>query len=541
MRWREAFSATVYALSQAYDDRLPVASMDLAVPTPWVACTSEAGLGAAQIFTALGLEYTPAPAQEVGPWATTNTGGQPVVPASGAPAYASAPVPQQWNPGGPPYPPGPAYPPGSAYADAPRRVESAFPPADAVPPGAAGPTPGEVDDSAYADPPATPTTDTSIYVPGGAAPGTSAPAAGVPITPGSAPVSGGGYPTPGPAGPPVSGGGYPVPVSGGGYAQPISGPPVSGPPVSGPPGSAPAGYGAPTGYGQPPGGYAPAGPMPPAYALPGQQPAYGQAPAFGQQTAFGQTEPARAPRPYSAGEASWSLEEDEPAPAGVRMRWVIVVGLVALLAGIGGGIAVGTQLRGSSPAAAPSATPTPTPSLDLGLPARAPAEPGVEPPVNGGWPQTYPSFKPTDKLQAMPGATTGFGFDFQVPLNWTCQQTAHTNGYVKMTCNGGANVTGEVIVRHCPAPCMADQRTSLRKQEEAFGLTWVRSGPFASWADSNKIDGASRYGLVYVGFWRSVPEGPLNRELVFRMTSPVNRATELREVVNSIRDVTFTL
>jgi hypothetical protein len=269
--------------------------------------------------------------------------------------------------------------------------------------------------------------------------------------------------------------------------------------------------------------------MPPAYALPGQQ-----------QTGYGATEPAR-PRPFASGEPAWSMDEEEPAPAGLRMRWVIVVGLVALLAGIGGGIAVGTQLRGSSPAAAPTGTPSPTPSLDLGLSAQAPAEPGVEPPVTGGWPQSYPNFGGNEKTQTLAGAATGFGFDFAVPQNWTCQKTGQANGYVKMTCNGGADVSGEIIVRHCPAPCGADQRTQLRKHEEAFGLTWVRSGPFATWADSNKIDGASRYGLVYVGFWRSVAEGPLDRELVFRMTAPVKGSAALKEVVNSIRDVTFTL
>jgi hypothetical protein len=264
-------------------------------------------------------------------------------------------------------------------------------------------------------------------------------------------------------------------------------------------------------------------------------------PAVPQQTGFGPAEPTRSPRPFAASEPSWTLDDEEPAPAGVRIRWVIVVGLVALLAGIGGGIAVGTQLRGSTPVAAPTATPSPTPSLDLGLPAQPPAEPGVEPPVGGGWPSSYAKFKGSDKPQTLAGSATGLGFDIKVPQGWTCQPTGHTNAYAKLTCNGGPDLSGEVIMRYCPTPCTADRRTDLRKREEAFGLTWIRSGGFATFADSEKIDGAARYGLVYIGFWRSVPEDQIDREVVFRMTAPVSRANDLRKVVNSIRDETFTL
>jgi hypothetical protein len=49
-----------------------------------------------------------------------------------------------------------------------------------------------------------------------------------------------------------------------------------------------------------------------------------------------------------------------------------------------------------------------------------------------------------------------------------------------------------------------------------------------------QVDGAARYGLVFVTFWHSTPEAALDRELVFRMTAAPDRVDEVRKVANSI-------
>ncbi len=218
---------------------------------------------------------------------------------------------------------------------------------------------------------------------------------------------------------------------------------------------------------------------------------------------------------------------------------LVVATVVALLIGGAAGIVIGANVHHGTPAAGP--TPTPTPSLDLGLPTSPPVNPGVEPPISGGWPGNFARFRAADPTKTLASTSTGLGFDFEVPQGWDCTKQGKGSGYLKYTCGVGTTIGGDLIVRDCPSVCNADRRTAMRRVEEAWGLTWIRSGPFTTWAETTKVNGEARYGLVYIGYWRSVPEGPLDRQLVFRMTSAENQADELREVVNSIRDVTFTL
>lgn len=55
-RWRDAFAVTAAALARPADG-LPVLQADYSGTRPWVACRAEPGIGAAQVFVALGLAY----------------------------------------------------------------------------------------------------------------------------------------------------------------------------------------------------------------------------------------------------------------------------------------------------------------------------------------------------------------------------------------------------------------------------------------------------------------------------------------------------
>jgi hypothetical protein len=214
--------------------------------------------------------------------------------------------------------------------------------------------------------------------------------------------------------------------------------------------------------------------------------------------------------------------------------WVAVAAIVALALGTAGG-ALGTSLvnKGDDPVVDAS----PTEHLDLGLPSAAPSRPGVEPPRTGSWPD-WPKFQPADPATTM--NLSGVGFTFRVPVDWDCVQVARGSGFAHYTCGHLPEIGGDVIVRQCPSPCTDDRRIEMRTTEEAWGLRWIRSGRFVSFAATQQVDGAPRYGLVYVGYWRSVPEGPIDRQIVFRMTSPLEQADQVRKVINGIHSTTFT-
>jgi hypothetical protein len=79
----------------------------------------------------------------------------------------------------------------------------------------------------------------------------------------------------------------------------------------------------------------------------------------------------------------------------------------------------------------------------------------------------------------------------------------------------------------------------MRVAEEAWGLRWVHGGTFSAWAESStlQIDGATRYGLVVVGFFRSSStDSALDHEIVVRMVAPVDAAGQVQQVVSYLRD-----
>ena len=119
-----------------------------------------------------------------------------------------------------------------------------------------------------------------------------------------------------------------------------------------------------------------------------------------------------------------------------------------------------------------------------------------------------------------------------------------TSGFVRYRCGvpegDGVSIGGDLIVRTCERPCTDSRRTQMRQLEEAWGLRWIRSGRFTTWAESSSVDDG-RYGLVYLSYWRSKPEDAIDRQLVLRMTAPPDQKDVLRKVANSVRDVTFTI
>lgn len=76
----------------------------------------------------------------------------------------------------------------------------------------------------------------------------------------------------------------------------------------------------------------------------------------------------------------------------------------------------------------------------------------------------------------------------------------------------------------------------MRAAEEAWGLRWRNAGQYATVVETLKANNTTRYGLVVVAYWRSVPEGGLDRQLVLRMTGPAAWNDELRRVANAARD-----
>jgi hypothetical protein len=385
-RWRDAFAATAYALSHALDDGLPVTGADFAADAPWVACADEPGLGAAQVFLALGLQYRPADASQAEPTEVALT----------QPARAQA---------------------ASVQAVPVQAVPVQAVPAQAVPtqavPVRAAPVVMRAEMPAAAP---------SNTVPRNTVPSNTVPSTTVPRN-----------------------------------TMPLESVPPKGMP---------------------------------------------------------------------------SQRHQRVGP------WLVAVAMAGLIVGVAAGLIVGFRWHGVAPAVA--ATATPDGPVDLRLPTAPPTKPGVEPPKRGGWPTQWPKFSSTDRTRNMRDLA-GVGFAFQVPEKWDCVQRELTSGYVMYACGDGSEIGGDLIVRRCPQPCNDDRRIAMRRSEEAWNLSWIRSGSFATWAESSQVDGTARYGLVYLGYWRSVPEDGLDRQVVFRMTSPVDRADELRKVANSIRDVTFTL
>lgn len=184
----------------------------------------------------------------------------------------------------------------------------------------------------------------------------------------------------------------------------------------------------------------------------------------------------------------------------------------------------------ASPSATVSSSPEP-----IVLPSGTPRRPGIEPPQAGSWP-TEPVFGDAD--QAKVENPAGLGFSIKVPASWSCDARQRVPGFTRYLCGvsrpGVPEVGGEVIVRNCPKPCGEEVQTAYRKAEEAWGLQWVQAGT-ATFAEAPEAGGRGRYGLVVVGWWRSNADGPLDREVVVRMTATEAQIGEVRKVANGIR------
>ncbi len=188
-------------------------------------------------------------------------------------------------------------------------------------------------------------------------------------------------------------------------------------------------------------------------------------------------------------------------------------------------------------------TPTASPSSSsvLAVPTAVPLHPGIEPPKSGVWPTT-PKFGDADQVKTL-ADLDDLGFWLKVPQTWECVAADHNKGEAKYHCGVSLGATtevgGEIAVRDCQKPCNEERRTAFRTAEEAWGLQWRRIGMFSTYAETKVINGEPKYGLVVVGWWRSVPEDAIDREIVIRMTAPLDRADEIRKVANGIRDTIY--
>lgn len=258
-----------------------------------------------------------------------------------------------------------------------------------------------------------------------------------------------------------------------------------------------------------------------------------------------QVSPPYPPRPGLLPPAYNRFQPQVPAggPAKRRRtgRWIGITAAVVAVLVAAGGVAV-WQLSGEEeppPVATPtSAAPGTAPAA---LPTASPQFPGVEPPQDGAWPAAWPRFSATDNVQTYANLE-GLGFTLKVPHNWQCVPGGRGEGFAKYNCGVSPgdtpDVGGEVVVRECPSGCPGERQTAMRGAEEAWGLQWIRVGEFASYAETSslRIDDAERYGLIIVGYWRSGTTGTVDRQVVFRMTSPVDGAGQLRRVANYLRD-----
>lgn len=318
-----------------------------------------------------------------------------------------------------------------------------------------------------------------------------------------------------------------------GTSQPFGGPaqPMSGPPANG------QIYGRPYGMNQPASGqpYGMSDPMSgPPYPTSGPPQPISVVPDPNQPISDPLTQP------YAADPFSSPARRIEPSPPRSKpTRLWIALGavLVVLLAGGGtffiltggndskGGTKPTTQAQQQTPAGASAPAVTPTP-----------LHPGVEPPRVGTWPVKWPAFAAKDKAQKL--TLDGIGFPVTIPLGWTCNPAANTEGAVKYTCgvtSGAEQVGGELIVRDCAEPCDTATQEAMRKQEEAWGQMWRWVGKNATLAETLQVDGADRYGMVIVAYVPGSTGGQLGKQIVLRLTGPSQWRNDLRKVANGVR------
>ncbi|WP_434743070.1 hypothetical protein [Micromonospora sp. SH-82] len=229
----------------------------------------------------------------------------------------------------------------------------------------------------------------------------------------------------------------------------------------------------------------------------------------------------------------------QPSPPRPRRTglWVGAAALVlVVLAGTGAAFVWLDPDTPDTPQAAPTTTVEALPPP----PSAPPQAPGIEPPAAGQWPRDWPRFTPQDPVRTVVDLAD-LGFALKVPPEWTCTPAGKAEGYVKYTCGvsgGQGELGGELVVRDCVLPCDEQRQTAMRQAEEAWGLQWIRGGQFVSYADSSRLDldGERRYGLVVVAYVRGGDTGRVDRQVVLRMTAPIDGAGRLRRVANHLRD-----
>ncbi|MEH1053768.1 hypothetical protein V6U89_00905 [Micromonospora sp. CPCC 206171] len=230
-----------------------------------------------------------------------------------------------------------------------------------------------------------------------------------------------------------------------------------------------------------------------------------------------------------------SAVRERPRRTGLWVGIAIAV-VVALGAGVGFFVwrSAGDATRQAGPDSSPSAAVSSSPE-PVAFPTGAPRSPGAEPPKPGSWP-AEPQFGDADRVREETPA--GLGFTFKVPDSWACDARQRGPGFARYLCGisrpGVPEVGGEIIVRNCPKPCGEEVQAAYRRAEEAWGLQWVQAGN-ATYAEAPKVGGKDRYGLVVIGWWRSSPDGVIDRQIVLRMTATGAQVGEVRKVANGIR------
>jgi hypothetical protein len=226
----------------------------------------------------------------------------------------------------------------------------------------------------------------------------------------------------------------------------------------------------------------------------------------------------------------------EPSPPRRRPTrlWIAIAALVVLVLGGGTTVFALTRTDGSAAprnAAAGSGTAAP-------LPTPSPLHPGLEPPRPGDWPTKWPKFGGKDKVKTV--SLDGVSFALAMPVTWNCAPAGSSTGFVRYNCGAALadnqNIGGELTVRTCPAACEPDRRDTMRKVEEAWGLQWRFAGQNVTLAETLKLNGDSRYGIVLVAYFSSTPSEAIDRQLVLRMTAPVTWLDETRKIANAVRD-----
>lgn len=223
----------------------------------------------------------------------------------------------------------------------------------------------------------------------------------------------------------------------------------------------------------------------------------------------------------------------EPDDAPRRRGRGLVVALVVLVLLVGAGAVAAWQfglpaLSGRQAQGTPTTAPAP--------PAVAPKGPGLEPPSAGDLlPVAWATFGDRDQTQPLnPG---GVGFTFRAPQSWKCNQTEGGPTGVLYACGSGAGasaVGGDLAVHPCLDGCDIAVREKMRRTEDAWALQWTAAGPYVTWAQTSALPAPAQYGLIMIGYWRSEADGPLNRQVVLRLTAPQANAADIQKVANDI-------